>query len=988
MSKKVSKTRAKKPSKLAQTIGINEFEQYLTSEAERTGKSRQRIVEETFRDGFLTWTFEDTEQIVGGKKHVTESAVSSAQAPPILTAWAMPNVAEDINELRRLRREFGPVSRAVDYIKGMILGNELDVEITDPEDKTKKEIRDEIKRLMKDIYQDEYTRSLYTLLSIMLDETLTVGVAGSEIRYENSVKFMDYVDQVMKSTLPVAKSTSGGSGKEFVYYKSHEPVWDNLGGIVQLKIFKNANGRLKLYRDPETWEANYWTLDEIVSQGDTTMAMSQLALKPASGQVLKFHPWQLFWLSVNRREFDEHGMSVITPVKNTALLLEKILSAVGEGCFRAGNKKYFIVCGTEKRPWSKPHIRNVMQQINEMGKRNWTTVPVPYGFDIKEIGGTVFQATQVINTLINLIGQGMHVPTEIIGVVTKAMGTSTGEREMSVSFNEIEQMRYEFKQAIQNQLFRRQLWCTYGKTRTKQGGKGVEPIYVPDVKCSTKGLLSPIDKLGEIIKLLNVANPVSPQIKLELEREMARIMAYDNIDFETQEELKKELDARVGTSSSIANPLMGKTQGQPEPQTKERQQARQEGGVNVKKAESGKSKSMGGTRIPKESKMGVKETYWNRELEDHDYKVRRFQMVKEGMNHELIDETFIQETQPQEIQETPLTQEPSQKPQGITPTAEYKDQSSQKTGGNYGPYGYYKVMEIPNISKEGDTFPIPSPIIDQQITVEIQKLSDAVARYNKDLTKIYVDPSLPIETYKPVLSREIFEYQLEQNLGQGYEKAERMANLYEKIVCEELDIDWDEHQKAFEKAMGVVNARKNIKNPDDVVEHSKKTRKPRATKTKPNVEEIASEGRSSMRSETGDKEAKVGGPPAGRMDTQYAQESKTIDVNINVKTEATDKALAELNEKLDATTEKYEKLSQEILLKHQKMNEQTAKLQEDIAAKERDKITAEVTKTNMEIVNLEAERQKIEAEHKAIEESAKEKKDVLDEIKKKVKGEE
>ncbi len=979
MSKKVGKPRAKKPSKLGKAVGINEFDTWLTAEAERTGKSKQKIVEETFRDGFLTWTVEETQQIVGGKTKVTESAISAAQAPPILTAWAMPNVAEDIDEIRRLRREFAPVSRSVDYIKGMILGNELDVEITDPEDKSKKEIRDAIKKFMKELYQDEYTRSLYTLVSIMLDESLTVGSAGAEIRYETPVKFMEYVDEVMKSTLPVAKSTSGGAGKEFVYYRTHEPDWADLKSLVQLKIFKNAKGRLKLYRDPETWEANYWTLDEIVSQGDTTMAMSQLALKPASGIVLKFHPWQLFWLVVNRREFDEQGMSVIMPVKNTALLLEKILNAVGEGCFRAGNKKYFIVCGTEKRPWSKPHIRNVMQQINEMGKRNWTTVPVPYGFDIKEIGGNVFQANQVITTLVNLLAQGMHVPTEILGVLTRAMGTTTGERMTSASFNEIEQMRYEFKQAIENQLFKKQLWCTYGKTKTKQGGKGVEAIYVPDLKCSTKGLLSPIDKLDEIVKLLNVANPVSPQMKLELEREMGNIMGYDNIDFETQEELKAELQARVGTDTSIANPLMGKTQGQPEPQTKERTEARQAGGVNVKKAASGNT---GGTRIPKETKRGVRET-WNRELEDHEHKVRRVRMANEGFTHDLIDETFIQETHPQEVEETAQTQ-----------TEEIRDQSSQKTGGNYGPQGYYQyfphlqVMEVPNTSKEGDTFEIDGPIVDTKITVEIKKLKGFVAGYNDDLSKIYVDPEVDPVDFKPIIGREVFEFGLERVLNLSYEESENMANVWEKYICDQLGIDWDEHQERFRAALKVVNGRKEkVSNPKDIVRFAKpkKATPEKKFKGKGDVEEIASEGQSSMRKETGDKEAQTG---AQTKDVHETHETKTIAVEINVKTEATEKALLDLEKKLNDTTEKYEKVSNEILLKHQKMNEESEKLQQDIAAKEKERITAEVTKINMEIVNLEAERQKIEADKKAIEESAKKKKEVLEKIERKVRGEE
>lgn len=1022
-------TKAKKATKeeLATAMGVLDFDKWLTEESSRTGKSKEKIIEETFRDGFLTWTIKDTESIVGRgnqpqsisqdtldsmvdsirkdksivsekardtaieeikrKFTVTESALaggSIVQAPPILTAWAMPNVAEDIDELRRLRKDFAPVSRAVDYIKGMVLGNELDVSIVDPEDKSKKVIREDIKTWMKEVFQDQYTVSLYTLMSILLDEALTVGASGAEIRYKNSdFQFMDFVTKVEKSVNPVSKSNTGG--KEFLYFETKEPEWKNLAGIVQLKIFQNGSRRLKLYRDPNTWEANYWTLDEIVAQGDTTMAISQSALKPSGGTALKFHPWQLFWLNVNRRQFDERGMSVIEPVKGVAVLLEKILNAVGEGCFRAGNKKYFIVCGTEKRPWSKPHIRNVMQQIQEMGKRNWTTVPVPYGFDIKEIGGNVFQANQVITILVNLLAQGMHVPTEILGILVRAVGTSTGERQVSMSFNEIEQMRYEFKQAIENQLFRKQLWCTEGKTKGKQGGKGSEPIYIPELKVSTKGLMSPFDKLSQIEKLLNVANPVSPQMKLELEREMASILGYDNIDFETQEELKKELKERTGTDTSIANPLTEKGQGQPEPQTRDRQVQRQAGGVN--------KGIKGGTRIPKEQKA-IGETFvWDRELENHNFKIKRALLMAHGYTHDAIDSIFMKGILDSiKVEETSLTQEPSQKPQQITTSEENKTLSSSATGGNYGPQGYYKVMEIPESTNEGDTFEIDGPIVDSKITVEIRKLKDAMARYNKDLTVIYIDPSADPQDYKPYIAHEIQEYIFESNLGMPFDTAEKLAQEYEKIVCEELEMDWDAHEKRFKEGMEIINARKGVKNPEDIVNHngSKKQRKPKPTEKivgERKVKEIASEGQSSMRSESGDHQAATG------VQSERAKnvgETKTVDVNITVKTEPlkieqgksevviietskpeVEKALTDLKDKQKEVTDKLASISKEIKEKMDMTNQEL-----DIATK---------TKIEMEIANLEAERRKTESERIIIEETAKKKKELLEEIERKLK---
>lgn len=1065
MSKRISK-RTKRPSKAEESIGINEFDKWLDAESERTGKSKQKIVEETFKDGFITWTVEDTQAIVGEEKGsqkaisqvkmdsmikdiernerlhnreqkdeaianlrsrfiVQESANMPSQAPPILTAWAMPNVAEDVDELRRLRRDFAPVSRSIDYIKSMIIGNDLDVEIEDPEDKSKKEVRNEIKLFMKNLFQDTYTRSLYTLLSIMLDEALTVGASGAEIRYENSdFKFMDFVISQESSNLPVSKSSTGG--KDFIYYKSKEPDWGKLEHIVQLKIFKNALGRMKLYRDPNTWEANYWTLDEIVSTGDTAMAIPQMALKPAGGQSQRFHPWQIFWLNVNRREFDEKGMSVISGGKNLALLLERMLNSVGEGVYRAGNKKYFIICGTEKRPWSKPHIRNVMQQVQEMGRRNWTTVPVPYGFDIKSIGGEVFQANQVLTIVINLLAQAMHVPTEVLGIVLRAQGAGMGERILTASFNEIEQMRYEFKSAIQNQLFMKELWCTHGKTRTKQGGKGTEPIYVPAVKCSTKGLLSPIDRLEQIEKILNLANPVSPQTKLEVERDLADIMGYDNIDFETQDELKRRLEELTGSSSIVPNPAADKSRGPQEPPSEDKQKKRLEGGVNKKQQISTGGKGVqGGTRMPAESK--VRETA----PVVFDSGARKLEL--EGL---FIDPKRIQEILDKEEREFIVQEQRIETNLGTTGSdlapistdrmggstvnkrgTDVTGHGSQKTGGNYGPSGYYTVMDIPSDLHEGVTFEIAGPIVDTHITVEVRKLNDAVARYSKDLSKIYVDPSADPEDYKPYLVHEIQEYIFEENLGMSYETAERLANEYEKVVCEELEIDWDEHQERFDKAMEVIKARKGVKNPDDVVEH--KISKKSKSKKKKNVGEVGMG--SSSKKDTSDSTAdikggfqhdkgeagqeRVGGfPDRSAKIGETAQEPQRVEITIKTeplkieqgKSEVVilqtskpevEKALKELAVQQKETHKKLESVSKELNDKQDALKTLQEEQSRETKIISEEKITAEMTKINMEIVNLEAERRRIEEEIKIIQETAQQKKELMEKIEKKLEEE-
>jgi hypothetical protein len=852
-------------------LDYDNFEKFVKEEAERTGQNPQKIIDETFKDGFLIWTVNDTAAIAGEGKPANSTTISQSkldsmiasiqanknlsqddktiavshimetykvgesataggitQATPVLTAWAMPQDANDVDEHRRLRKEFAPVSRAIDYLKSTIMGNNLDVLIDDPADKYKLDLKEQLQDFMRDIYQDQYTTSLYSLLGIMLDEALTVGGAGAEIRYnvdpDHYPKFWDYVKSVKQSPLPVGKGPLGGtSGSGYTYFESKEPEWKKLNEIVQLKLLKNGIGRLKLYRDPRTWEANYWTLDEIVGSGDTAMAIHQLTLKDDSGQVLRYYPWQMFWLNLNRREYDERGISVIEPVKKTALLLEKILSSVGEGIYRAGNKKYFIICGTEKRPWSKPHIRNVMQQIQEMGKRNWTNVPVPYGFDIKDIGGTVFEAESVIANLTQILAQGMHVPLSV--VIPAREAPESAKEQSGASFNEIERMRHEFKQAVEQQLFKKQLWCKHGKTRQKQGG-AVAPMYVPELEQSTKGLQSPIERLTTIIQILNVANPVDPQLKLELDREFAKILGYDMIKMKTQEKLRKELDVmqeqkeeqaelalkqtKLGIenakkaaqqSQPTTNPI-GKQQGQPQPPTEDKQQKRLASGVS--KNLKGKAKPMGGPRTPKENK-GVSET-----------------AVDESNIEE--EETNVEETT--EVQEfDTLKQEPAAHPQHIVPSSEYKGESSQKTGGNYGPQGYHTViigkgtMRKFSIKKgEGEFITaFINPLTQEEVEVVKTQLSDGIAGFSEDMSKIYIDEAVPNWMYLGLITHETFEMTMMKTLGFEYRFAHIKATEVEKEAVENLGIDWKKYDDEYKRLLKVVEERKpHPSNPKDI----------------------------------------------------------------------------------------------------------------------------------------------------------------------------
>jgi hypothetical protein len=572
------KTAKKKDSN---AVNIDYLEKFLKDEAKETGRTEKDLLQEMFKGGFHLF--------------IQESGDSSGE---LLTVWKPSDpAASQIGEFRKLRN-FEPIARCIEFIKSVIMGGAIDIYIDDPEDKMKIEIKDSLQDWIRTVHQDEYTVSLYTLLEIMLDEALTVGSCGAEIMYQTLVNFDAIAKPSGIAKIPI------GEGKDLSYplFSANEPVWTDLKGIVQLKILRDSITRLKLYRDPLTWEANYWTIDESTQQAPTaesiaTSSIPKSARPNAPALIKRYLPWQIFWLSVNRLGWDYQGKSVIEPVAELAKILDKILNSVGEGIYRAGNKKYFIVCGTEKRPWSKPYTRDTMQQVRQMGAKNWTTVPVPAGFDIKEIGGTVFEATDVVNYFMSLIAQGMHVPLEVIG---DRYARGNQEKAYAVTFDEIERMKHEFKISVEYQLLRRQVWCERGKEKTKQGGKGRLIYYIPELKITSRGLFSPNDRLEKIFKALNVANPISPLVKIEMEKDMAKIFGYDEIKLKTQEEAKKDLKAteelmKKNLEKGQLNALGEKSQGQPKPVTEERTEKRLGGGVS--RTNRGESKPMGGSRV-------------------------------------------------------------------------------------------------------------------------------------------------------------------------------------------------------------------------------------------------------------------------------------------------------------------------------------------------------------------------------------------------------
>jgi len=574
------KNKKKEVSHPLQWADEKKFHEFIEAEKQRTGRTDAEILEEIFRDGWLTVMVEET-----GTAKIDASQL-----------YKETKTEESVEEYKRLRNSFGPISTCVDYLKDQILGGGVGAMITDAKDAHQKKTKEDIEDLINNIYQDEYLRSLDVILPILVDKTLVEGCSAAEITYEEDKTFWDFAKLSKESRIVKVD----GKDTEVIIYDVKEPSWQNeLKGVKRLKVFDDAYRRFDVQRDINTWEIKYWILDEAQDQPIALSSGIKIRLgTKVSGTY--FHPWQVFWLVLRRKDYGVKGESVIKPAYSLAILLEKILNAVGQGIHRAGNKKYFIVCGTKERTWSAPHIRNVLQQLKEASQKNWSTIPMPEGFDVKEIGGEIFDAKAVVDYFLKVIAATMMVPAEALGIFVR------------------EQKKYSYKEykinlmlAIKHQLFKHHIWCLYGKTRTKQGGKGTEPTYVPNPRFRTEDLLTFREKFDLLIGGLNAANPFHPLLKLKVESEFAKMMGWDDVLLPTQDEYKAELEeeqkirerevSAKERTLTLKEKMGEKFQGEPEPQTEERQEKRLKG-MTKKGEEKGKAREMGATRMPAEVK--------------------------------------------------------------------------------------------------------------------------------------------------------------------------------------------------------------------------------------------------------------------------------------------------------------------------------------------------------------------------------------------------
>lgn len=746
--KPVSRKKALRP----EIFPINQLDQYVHAEMERTGKTKSVILEETFHDGFITISEagDGTFKVESGQLFKPEGETK-----------------DDLSECRRLRERFGPIAACVEYVKDIIMGSGYDVILDDLTDEHQKKVKSELTVWMKNVYQDAYTKGFNQLLDILVDNALTEGFAAAEMVYllepKNGSLFNDYAKMITSSSV----SQEGGklAKSDYVSYEIKEPVWSDLKGIARLKIILDAPTRLRLYRT-RSWEANYWVLDEPntsgIQSGMNTASQKNLqqnsAMQLTSAELVRdslvgkkggavipkpsayFLPWQVFSLSLTRRNWLERGPSIILPAMKTAQLLEKIMNAVGEGIYRAGNKKYFIICGTKDRPWGAVHIRNLLSMLKDASEKNWSTVPVPAGFDLKEAGGTVFEAQNAINYFLRVIAGIMHVNPSVLGLDTREARNVT-----EVPYFTHLRMKENLRTQIEEQLIRMEIWAKYGQRKGKQGGYD-EPQWVPSIRPKTEDLLNPADRLNLDIAILNAANPVMPQTKLEVERDIVKTRGWE-VMLPSQEEFMAQLKKEEEERKKLQEQQQSKAMGPPSPPSEDKQKKRLDAGVSTSKTGEDGNKPRGSTRKPKEAKQ--------------------------------IQESLIEET-------------------------------------------------LPQTTKIGDTFIISNPFgsatgTSQEefsgIKIEIRELSDALARYNRDLTVIYMDPLVPVEFYKPIIAHEIFEYLHEEILKDSYEKSEKFATRLENKIAMELGMNPKVYEKKCSEILAEINKRTGVTNPPDVVSH-------------------------------------------------------------------------------------------------------------------------------------------------------------------------
>lgn len=603
----ISKKEAEKLGILEPVLTFNEsLEKYVKQQAKDLGISDTEVLDNMFSQEMLIVEFDEATgkasmQLYSGKP---DTPIKDMK-PEKLYA-----------EYKDLRENFAPVSAGIEYHKTFLCGSGFVVITDDPRDKHKIEMRDECRKMCKNVYMDYYRKGLDKLLFILADDLLTYGVAGAEIVYGREIEFSEFAERQVVSQVVQGKTT------QVITWDTRMPTvreWKSFKGISRLKILDKAISRLTPYVDPKSGEMKYWTLDENMPKTETQKIQEKVGTATPIEPV-KFHPFEILWLSWNTRGTSLKGESIIRPALEIARLVRKIQRAIGKGFERWSNKKYFFICGTERKGWNKNAQRKFIKYLELMIKNNWTGVPVPAGFDVKDIGGEVFEGTNILNHLINMICAAMNYPRDFL----EQGRTRAGDKAWlawQVKYGSNQRM---LRRDIEHQLFQTHLWCNFGKTY-RVPKQNVQPkdrekrdIYVPKIIWKAEGRWQRAEELKSLYNALNVANPIGPELKLAIERRIAELLGFGEIEFPSFAELRKEMKRMAKMEElELQRKMQLAARGEKKPKEKKDEsptqeaqlEERQKGGVHKALAPTGKKKrkppKTGGTRVPKTKKQGM-----------------------------------------------------------------------------------------------------------------------------------------------------------------------------------------------------------------------------------------------------------------------------------------------------------------------------------------------------------------------------------------------
>ncbi len=636
-----------------------DFADYIANESKRLKKEPNALLKDLMSDGFYVLEVEEalgktTEQLLTFYKpdFMKVGSIEPVEA-------GQPEPEDNLKKFRELR-DWGPVSAGIDWHLAFLNGGGFIVTIDNPKDDFQKEVREVINQFNRNVFQDELTSGLDKILDIMCDAALTEGTEAAEIVYTNNDKFTFETQQIGEGSKTLAeKYTIMEGGKQVIKWHIYEPDWKELKGIAQLKIIDNTSVRLKPYRDPETYQILYFTLDEkSVKEGE---------------EVKKLHVWQVLWLGWDATGTNLFGRSRIKPIADLAFILKDIQSSIGKSFKRWGNKRFFFILGSEKRPWALPHIRNFGTDVKKMVDQNGTAISVPYGFDVKEIGGEVFDGRQILDHFLDQIIGGMEYP--------KAFYLQSREEVNETAWlgwqSRYGKSQRQLRRDIEHQLWRRHLWCLYGKERdiVKQGPQPKSPkkesIYIPKMQWRSEGKWHIKQKIEELTKLLNVANPILAETKLAVEEDISQTLGYSELDYENAQkmldinqkiamfeaQIEQAMLDKLMTSKEYLKPEVYEAwlakkygvpqkpeeeQGKPDEKNmspeelhKARMEKRSEKGVSLAKhptggsSKQGKAKNMGGTRTPADQK--VQEVVEDPEDELYLERMKTYKMAQEAI---------------------------------------------------------------------------------------------------------------------------------------------------------------------------------------------------------------------------------------------------------------------------------------------------------------------------------------------------------------------